>query len=130
MVLREEGHHPVTAPDGAAALELLAHEAFQPDLILADYNLPNGMNGLLAATKVRESLHCQIPVVILTGDISTDTLRHIAARIVFTSTSRSKPRMSCRRYSVCCLSPDLTHMCGCRDQLQWSGPSRTGNFRR
>ena len=80
MILREEGHHPVTAPDGVAALELLAHEAFQPDLILADYNLPNGMNGLLAATKVRESLHCQIPVVILTGDISTDTLRHIASQ--------------------------------------------------
>ena len=50
----------------------------RPDLILADYNLPNGMNGLQVAAKLREKLHRQIPVIILTGDISTDTLRDIA----------------------------------------------------
>ena len=50
----------------------------RPDLILADYNLPNGMNGLQLAAKLREKLHREIPVIILTGDISTDTLRDIA----------------------------------------------------
>jgi two-component system, chemotaxis family, CheB/CheR fusion protein len=38
------------------------------------------MDGLLVARKVRESLHRQIPVIILTGDISTDTLRRIAGQ--------------------------------------------------
>jgi two-component system, chemotaxis family, CheB/CheR fusion protein len=80
VVLAEEGHRPATAPDGAAALELLAHRHFKPDLILADYNLPNGMDGLLVAAKIRETLHRQIPVVVLTGDISTDTLRRIASQ--------------------------------------------------
>ncbi|HVT27935.1 MAG TPA: response regulator, partial [Lacipirellulaceae bacterium] len=41
-------------------------------------HLPNGMNGLQISTKLREKLRCQIPVIILTGDISTGTLREIA----------------------------------------------------
>ena len=36
------------------------------------------MNGLQVTAKLRERLHRQIPVIILTGDISTDTLREIA----------------------------------------------------
>jgi len=78
VVLTDEGHRTASATDGPAALELLAHGGFQPDLILADYNLPNGMDGLLVAAKVRETLHRRIPVIILTGDISTVTLRRIA----------------------------------------------------
>lgn len=78
LLLKDEGHHAVAAPDGAAALELVARETVRPDLVLADYNLPNGMNGLEFAAKLRERLQCQIPVIILTGDISTGTLRDIA----------------------------------------------------
>ena len=79
VVLKEGGHRPTLAPDGPAALELFANGRFQPDLILADYNLPNGMDGLVVAAKVRKTLRRQIPVIILTGDISTDTLRRIAS---------------------------------------------------
>ena len=78
LVLKDEGHRAVTAPDGIAALELVARGTVRPDLILADYNLPNGMNGLQVTAKLREKLHRQIPVIILTGDISTETLRDIA----------------------------------------------------
>ncbi len=80
LVLTEEGHHPVSAPDGVAALELLSESGFKPDLILSDYNLPHGLDGLSAATKIRETLHQPIPVIILTGDISTETLRRIASQ--------------------------------------------------
>jgi two-component system, chemotaxis family, CheB/CheR fusion protein len=58
----------------------VAREMVQPDLILADYNLPGGMNGLQATNKLQETLHRQIPFIILTGDISTGTLRDIAAQ--------------------------------------------------
>ena len=75
---KDEGYRAATAPDGLAALELVTQGAVRPDLILADYNLPNGMDGLQVAAKLREKLHRQIPVIILTGDISTGTLRHIA----------------------------------------------------
>ena len=78
LLLKDEGHRAATAPDGVAALELVARGTIRPDLILADYNLPNGMDGLQVTAKLREKLHRQIPVIILTGDISTGTLRDIA----------------------------------------------------
>jgi two-component system CheB/CheR fusion protein len=78
LLLKDEGHRTATAPDGIAALELVARGTIQPDLILADYNLPKGMSGLQVTAKLRENLHRQIPAIILTGDISTGTLRDIA----------------------------------------------------
>ncbi len=78
MLLKDEGYRAVAAPDGICALELVAHGTINPDLILADYNLPNGMDGLQVTAKLRERLCRKIPVIILTGDISTGTLRDIA----------------------------------------------------
>ena len=78
LLLKNEGHHAAAAADGIAALEIVARGAIRPDLILADYNLPNGMNGLQVATLLRERLHGKIPAIILTGDVSTGTLRNIA----------------------------------------------------
>ena len=80
VVLAEEGYRTSTAPDGVTALDLVARGAVHPDLLLADFNLPNGMNGIQATAKVREALRREIPVVILTGDISTSTLRDIASQ--------------------------------------------------
>jgi two-component system CheB/CheR fusion protein len=76
--LRSEGHRVVTAGDGVSALELLETEALQPGLVISDFNLPNGMDGLCVAGKLRARLCRSVPVIILTGDISTKTLRDIA----------------------------------------------------
>jgi two-component system CheB/CheR fusion protein len=73
-----EGHHTATAPDGIAALALATRGTIRPDLILADYKLPNGMDGLQVAAKLRDTIQREIPVIILTGDISTSTLGDIA----------------------------------------------------
>jgi two-component system CheB/CheR fusion protein len=78
LVLKAEGHQVATAPDGITALELSARGALQPDLILADYNLPNGMNGIEIIAKLREQFGRQIPAIMLTGDISTGTLDAIS----------------------------------------------------
>jgi two-component system CheB/CheR fusion protein len=77
-LLTEEGYDTATAADGRSALELAASGAPSPDLVIADYNLPNGLNGLQFIARLRELLHQEIPLIILTGDISTDTLREIA----------------------------------------------------
>ena len=79
-LLKDEGHSVVTAPDGIAALDSVRQGIARPDLILADYNLPHGMNGLQVAAKLRERFGSQIPVIILTGDISTRTLREIGGQ--------------------------------------------------
>ena len=78
LFLNEEGYQTSTAIDGPTALEALARGATWPDLVLADYNLPNGMNGVQVSQKLRQKLDRRIPFLILTGDISTETLRNIA----------------------------------------------------
>jgi two-component system CheB/CheR fusion protein len=78
VVLADEGHRAATASDGVMALDLVKRGKAQPDLILADYNLPTGMDGVRATVLLREALHRIVPAIILTGDISTNTLRSIA----------------------------------------------------
>jgi two-component system CheB/CheR fusion protein len=78
LLLKDEGHRVATAPDGVAALELVTQGTIRPDLVLADYKLPNALNGLQLAAKLRETFHRDMPVIILTGDISIDTLRDVA----------------------------------------------------
>jgi len=78
IFLEDEGHRALTVPDGVAALEAMRGDATPPDLILADYNLPKGMNGVELTVKLREILRWQIPAIILTGDITPITLRGIA----------------------------------------------------
>jgi len=76
--LRAERYRVVIAGDGASALKLLETEALQPTLVISDFNLPNGMDGLRVASELRAKLGRFVPVIILTGDISTKTLRDIA----------------------------------------------------
>jgi len=77
-LLSETGYRVTTVPDGAAAIQFISQKAIRPDLVIADYNLPNGMDGLRVAAKLREKLKKEIPIIIMTGDISTETLRDIA----------------------------------------------------
>ena len=79
QLLSGAGHQVTTASDGIAALAVIADNRVQPDIVLADYNLPRGMNGLQLTDKLRGILGHAVPVVILTGDISTTTLRDVAA---------------------------------------------------
>ena len=80
LFLHDEGHRTVSASDGPSMLRLLSDGiTFRPDIILTDFNLPGPLNGLELSSRVRDELGRDIPVVILTGDISTAALREIAA---------------------------------------------------
>jgi two-component system CheB/CheR fusion protein len=78
LFLRGEGHHVATAPDGATALDIVATSPASTDLLLTDYNLPGDLNGLDLAARLRENREALLPAVILTGDVSADTVRKIA----------------------------------------------------
>ena len=78
VLIADEGHRVATASDGVTALDLVKRGKVRPDLILADYNLPTGMDGVRATVLVREALHRVVPAIILTGDISSGTLHSIA----------------------------------------------------
>jgi len=75
LLLEGCGYHVATAPDGIAALALVAGGAgrpdlVRPDLVLADLNLPGGLDGLQAAARLRTALQRPVPVIILSGDTS------------------------------------------------------------
>jgi two-component system CheB/CheR fusion protein len=76
QMLLDEGYRVEDASSGNMAVDKLAAGSFWPDLLVADYNLPGGMSGLQAAARLRESLP-DLPVIILTGDISTATRQDV-----------------------------------------------------
>jgi two-component system CheB/CheR fusion protein len=78
VYLRDSGHHVTSVPDGLAALAALSGSVIAPDIVIADYNLPKGMNGLEVIAAVRDVLQHELPVLVLTGDVSAGTLRAIA----------------------------------------------------
>jgi len=80
MLFGGGGHRTLVAADGHAALALIAKAAVKPDLVVADYNLPNGLNGLEMLAALQAQLGHAVPAIVLTGDISTDSLRRIAAQ--------------------------------------------------
>jgi two-component system CheB/CheR fusion protein len=77
-LLKSEGYQVAMAFDGVAALAIVTRAGVQPDLILADFNLPGSINGLQLISQLRMTLHRSIPAVILTGDISRQTSRDVA----------------------------------------------------
>lgn len=78
-LLRGDGHIVRVASDAAAALKLVAAGAIRPEILLTDYNLPGSMNGLELLNALRASLPSGLPAIILTGDISSETLATIAS---------------------------------------------------
>ena len=76
--LKDEGHEVATAYDGIRARDLVAGGMVRPDLLLADYNLPNGMSGTAVITLIREEHHHPVPAIIITGDISAKTASKVA----------------------------------------------------
>jgi two-component system CheB/CheR fusion protein len=80
ILLEDAGHRVAVASDGAGALEFIGRGGLRPDIVLADYSLPNGITGVQTVLAIRDRLHHAIPAIILTGDISTETLREVAAQ--------------------------------------------------
>jgi two-component system CheB/CheR fusion protein len=88
LLLREEGHRVAAVADGPAAIALVAHQDIRPDLLIVDHDLPNGMTGLELLSRMREMFGQGLLGLVLTGDISTETLSAIARQ---GNVSRGKP---------------------------------------
>ncbi|KAA0594059.1 PAS domain S-box-containing protein [Azospirillum lipoferum] len=81
LMLEDWNYRVVEAGSGAEAEELLGSlidSGQEPDLILADYRLPEGTTGLMVMDMVRRRLSRDVPGVLLTGDTSADRLREAA----------------------------------------------------
>lgn len=90
QLLRAAGHNVVALGDAESALAALAHHV--PDLIMSDFRLSGGSDGLELVRALRAALlqsHGRtVPAIMLTGDISIDALVRFSAHDI---TRLSKP---------------------------------------
>jgi two-component system CheB/CheR fusion protein len=70
-LLSGDGYRVIVAADGARALRMLRGADPAPDLLLTDARLPPESSGAAFATRLRHLLARNIPVITLTGDVST-----------------------------------------------------------
>lgn len=80
LFLNAEGYLTSSAVDGEDAIRLVERKGLRPDLLIVDYNLPRDLTGLQILARLRPTLGRAVPALILTGDISTSTLREIATQ--------------------------------------------------
>lgn len=78
LLLTQQGYSVSAASDVSSALALAGAREQPPDLLIVDYNLPGGRSGRELARMIVSSAGVEIPVIILTGDISAATQRAIA----------------------------------------------------
>lgn len=76
--LRSVNYQVSIAADGGDAADLIRSGALHPELVVTDYNLPEGRSGVDVVLDIRAQLHADIPAIVLTGDISTRALADIA----------------------------------------------------
>lgn len=88
QLLTGDGHRVHVVANGNAAMDEVFLQNLKPDLLLADYNLPGNLTGLATVMQLRQRAGRAIPAIILTGDISSETLSDIAGNDV---THLSKP---------------------------------------
>jgi two-component system, sensor histidine kinase len=67
-LLRSWGYQVLTAASEDAALASLAAQGRRPDLIVCDYRLAGGRNGVQAVEQLREAF--EIPALIISGGIA------------------------------------------------------------
>lgn len=81
--LQAIGYAPVHCASGAAAME--AVDDVTPDAVITDVHLPD-INGLILSQKLRERLGPDVPIIVLSGDTSTEVLKslsHVGATYFF-----------------------------------------------
>ena len=78
-VLQKEGHTVISKFDAQHAMDWANGDVARPDLLLTDFELRGGTNGLSLAQDLPEILGGTLPTIILTGDITTATQRDITS---------------------------------------------------
>jgi two-component system, sensor histidine kinase len=78
-LLESWGHRVVTASSAAEAVENLATCPDQPDLIISDFRLRDGENGIGVIELLRSEYNEAIPAMLITGDTAPDRLTEAQA---------------------------------------------------
>lgn len=70
MLLEIEGFQVLAAASESEALQCIERATTPPDLLMTDYHLRAGATGLDVIRSVRDRLHADIPVILVSGDTS------------------------------------------------------------
>jgi CheY-like chemotaxis protein len=73
------GHSIIAAGSGDELVERLAQIPTCPDLIISDYRLRGGENGIDTIRRIRAQFGADTPALLITGDTAPDRLREAAA---------------------------------------------------
>ncbi len=80
MILAAEGYQVSAAADGWQALELAEHGTKWPDLVIASYDLPDGLNGLDVIVGLKDRLDHDVAAIVLTAGVTEGVDRAIENR--------------------------------------------------
>lgn len=75
-MLEDWGYAPVGAANGEEALEQV-RKGLTPAIVIADYRLSTGMNGVQTVTAIREMIGAELPCLIVTGDTAPERIREV-----------------------------------------------------
>src|SRR5262245_35537999 len=73
------GHSVIVAGSGAEMLARIAEHAARPDLIISDYRLRGGENGIDTIRHLRSMLGRELPAILITGDTAPDRIREASS---------------------------------------------------
>jgi signal transduction histidine kinase len=74
-LLTSWGHDVIAAGSDAEMQDRIATLSRRPDLIICDYRLRDGENGIIAIKRLQSRYNKRIPAVLITGDTASDRLR-------------------------------------------------------
>jgi PAS domain S-box-containing protein len=77
--LKYKGIGAAVVATGDEALTLINQQHFRPDLVLSDYNLRGSIDGVESIKALRTALGWNVPAIVMTGDIRSETVKTIAA---------------------------------------------------
>ena len=74
-LIRSWGCDVVAGENESAVLKSLAEHAKRPDIIISDYHLQDGKNGIDAISRLRLALDAPIPAFLMSGDMEAEPAR-------------------------------------------------------
>ncbi|MGY2901526.1 ATP-binding protein [Bradyrhizobium sp. URHC0002] len=78
-LLKARGVEAIAVATANDALARISRQEVRPDLLICDYNLRGSPNGLDTVKALRAELAWNIPAIVMTGDIRSETVNSIAA---------------------------------------------------
>ena len=79
-LLKEKGVEATIVGTTAEAMTLVSKHGLRPDVLLCDYNLRGSPDGIESVRQLRAALGRNVPAVVMTGDIRSETVNSISSQ--------------------------------------------------